>query len=221
MSSTAPAAFVSFRLSIRWLPEEASEPTHTIVLTGVRRGIFLDVRFFKGTKELDWAFAGYRTTDPNNPNVIKFRHDIDSRTLESVEDSGTNTTLPDGTTLEIGEMIDPRTGKITPFEEIWRDREEGDPGSVLFIRNVSGTIWQARVGRWQMGLGRRRDGVFWAWQAERDHESKWKIKHSTEGVATDEVVWLPESGKIKEWLEGSTVMWLGDEWIVLERGLGV
>jgi hypothetical protein len=64
MSST-PAAYLSFRLSLRWVPDEASEPTQTIVLTGARTGVFLDVRFFKETQDLDWAFAGYRTTDPS------------------------------------------------------------------------------------------------------------------------------------------------------------
>ena len=60
-----PAAFLSFRLSIRWIPEEATELTNTVVLTGAKTGVFLDVRFFKGEQVLDWAFAGYRTTDPS------------------------------------------------------------------------------------------------------------------------------------------------------------
>lgn len=59
-----PAAYISHRLSIRWVPEPASEPTNTIVLTGARAGTFLDVRFFKGTKTLDWAIAGYRYINP-------------------------------------------------------------------------------------------------------------------------------------------------------------
>ena len=100
-----PAAYISHRLSIRWVPEEASEPTDTVVLTGARTGTFLDVRFFKETgKTLDWAFAGYRYIDSgllrafsllegatvlhlrslfvtsDTPNVVRFRHHIDSRT---------------------------------------------------------------------------------------------------------------------------------------------
>jgi len=76
-----PAAYISHRLSIRWVPEEASEPTNTVVLTGSRTGAFLDVRFFKEIgKTLDWAFAGYRYIDPDAPNVVTFRHHIDSRT---------------------------------------------------------------------------------------------------------------------------------------------
>jgi Protein HRI1 len=60
-----PTAFISHRLSIRWLPGVASEPTNTVVLTGASTGVFLDVRFLKDSKKLDWAFAGYRYTDPS------------------------------------------------------------------------------------------------------------------------------------------------------------
>lgn len=58
-------AYISHRLSIRWIPEEAIEPTNTVVLTGARTGVFLDVRFLKDNKNIDWAFAGYRYTDPS------------------------------------------------------------------------------------------------------------------------------------------------------------
>ena len=61
--STLPAmpGFLSFRESIRWLPDEASEPTVTIVLSGKETGAFVDVRFLKdGPSILDWAFAGFR-----------------------------------------------------------------------------------------------------------------------------------------------------------------
>lgn len=55
------SASISFRQSIRWLPDEASEPTQTIVLTALESGAFLDVRFEKENGKLDWAFAGYRS----------------------------------------------------------------------------------------------------------------------------------------------------------------
>lgn len=54
--------FVSLRLSIRWIPDDPSEPTDTVVLIGEKDGVFLDVRFIKDSNELDWAFAGYRST---------------------------------------------------------------------------------------------------------------------------------------------------------------
>jgi hypothetical protein len=72
-------ACISFRESIRWLPNDASEPTQTIVLTALRSGVFLDVRFDTESGMLDWAFAGYRSSV--EPNSTKFTHHIDSRTL--------------------------------------------------------------------------------------------------------------------------------------------
>jgi hypothetical protein len=51
---------VAVRRSIRWVPGPATEPTDTVVLTGGKTGVFLDVRFVKGGGQLDWAFAGYR-----------------------------------------------------------------------------------------------------------------------------------------------------------------
>lgn len=93
---------VSVRRSIRWLPGEAAEPTHTVVLTG-ESGIFVDVRFKKDSSDLDWAFAGYRHQSLSPPltltpffafdmvnsddsfavsrNTVQFKHHIDSRTL--------------------------------------------------------------------------------------------------------------------------------------------
>jgi hypothetical protein len=61
---------ITIRQSIRWLPNEATEPTHTIVLTGPKSGVFLDVRFLKGTDELDWAFAGYRYTSARSFSLL-------------------------------------------------------------------------------------------------------------------------------------------------------
>ncbi|KAJ6598683.1 hypothetical protein B0H10DRAFT_1826065, partial [Mycena sp. CBHHK59/15] len=158
-------ASISFRQSIRWLPEGPSEPTATVVLSEPRTGVFLDVRFEKEGGKLDWAFAGYRSSV--GPNSTKFTHHIDSRTLDPLDvvDVGTNKPLPDGTTIEAGEMVNPATGRVTAYEEVWRDEESG---AALFVRNAAGTVWRARVGDWQLGLGRwRGGGPFWAWQAER------------------------------------------------------
>ncbi|KAF7326933.1 Sodium nucleoside protein [Mycena venus] len=159
-----PAASISFRESIRWIPDDASEPTRTIVLTSLKTGVFLDVRFDKESSNLDWAFAGYRSS--LEPNFTKFTHHIDSRTLAPLDvlDIGTNTPLQNGTTLEAGEMVNPATGILTPYQEIWRDEECDD---AVFVRNVAGSIWRARAGPWQLALGRTAQGVFWAWQAHK------------------------------------------------------
>ncbi|KAJ6524492.1 hypothetical protein B0H19DRAFT_898240, partial [Mycena capillaripes] len=158
------SASISYRESIRWLPDDASEPTRTIVLTALKSGVFLDVRFDKESGDLDWAFAGYRSSV--EPNSTKFTHHIDSQTLSPLDvvDVGSNTPLPDGRTLEAGEMVNPATGILTPYEEIWRDEECDE---AVFVRNVEGSVWRARVGEWQLALGRTVRGEFWAWQAQK------------------------------------------------------
>ncbi|KAJ7484096.1 hypothetical protein B0H11DRAFT_2173159 [Mycena galericulata] len=206
-------ASISFRESIRWLPGGASEPTQTIVLTA-KSGVFLDVRFDKESGELDWAFAGYRSSE--EPNSTRFTHHIDSRTLDplGVVDVGTNTPLPDGTTLEAGEMVNPATGVLTRYEEVWRDVECAD---ALFVRNMASSVWRARVGSWQLALGRNgtRTENFWAWQAERNGPgSEWMRRYSTKMDAIlHEDRYLPED--CVSWEAGSTVEWLGERWEVL------
>ncbi|KAF8511009.1 hypothetical protein BU17DRAFT_54971 [Hysterangium stoloniferum] len=211
---------ISFRQSIRWLPNDATEPTHTVVLTGGKKGVFLDVRFLKETNELDWAFAGYRYDTP--PNNVTFEHHIDSRTLDarSVVDEGTNTPLPDGTTLERGAMLNPDTGIVTPYEEVWEDAHV-DPerdAAVVFLRNKAGTVWRARVGDWELAMGRRGrdDEAFWAWQGKFNvKKGMWEMLYKTGNVGEEEG--RPVPVELGEWVEGSDVQWNGDVWTVLER----
>ncbi|KIK59597.1 hypothetical protein GYMLUDRAFT_169498 [Collybiopsis luxurians FD-317 M1] len=207
MSST-----ISFRESIRWIPDEASEPTDTVVLTGGKSGVFLDVRFFKDSNGLDWAFAGYRSTE-GGKELIKFTHLIDSRTTDPLQmvDYGSNTDLPNGTTLERGEMINPATGKMTEYEEVWRD-EKSIGGTTLFLRNTTSTSWYARVGDWQLALGRDSAGHFWAFQAQLS-DNEWMITHKTD--VSDGIALLPEISE--DWVEGVQVQWNNDKWIILER----
>ncbi|KAJ7160885.1 hypothetical protein C8R46DRAFT_1105828 [Mycena filopes] len=212
-------ASISFRESIRWLPDEPSEPTRTIVLTA-QDGAFLDVRFNVENRALDWAFAGYRSSE--EPNYTRFRHHIDSRTLNPLDvvDVGTNTPLSGERTLEIGEMVNPATNLMTKYEEIWRDEEcEG----AVFLRNVSGSVWRARAGTWQLALGRT-DGDFWAWQARKDdsREEGWTRGYSTSYSTARNVVskdsrmaYLPQD--CQQWTSGSTAEWRGESWLVLQN----
>jgi hypothetical protein len=115
-------------------------------------------------------------------------------------------------------MVNPATGKPTPFEELWRDEEESDGRSVLFVRNAGGTMWQARVGNWQLALGRESDGVFWAWQAERIEDGEWVMRYSTKDVPGARLGWLPPERDIVEWCEGTEIEWKEEQWLVLEKG---
>jgi hypothetical protein len=112
-------------------------------------------------------------------------------------------------------MINPETGKVTAFEEIWRDEEEMDPTTVVFVKNVRGTEWQARVGGWQCAMGRGEDGVFWTWQGERGGNGKWDSRYATDSDRKM-IRWLPED--ITHWEEGSVVRWEDDDWEILECG---
>jgi hypothetical protein len=59
------AARVSKRISIRWLPYEASEATDTLVLS--LGGWYVDLRIDKATVGIDWALAGQRIVTSENP----------------------------------------------------------------------------------------------------------------------------------------------------------
>ncbi|KAI0527875.1 hypothetical protein F5B22DRAFT_8362 [Xylaria bambusicola] len=127
---------ISIRDSIRWLPNPASEPTSTIVLTSPEHR-FVDVRILKDINNddlsgrLDWAFAGISSSETRNGvRHCTWRHVVDGRTRtpEEVVDEGDIFPQDDGRTLETGHMVNPDTGKMTDYEEIWRDLEpEGIP----------------------------------------------------------------------------------------------
>ncbi len=73
---------------------------------------------------------------------------------------GYNTPLPDGDTLEVGEMENPSApGRVAPYEEIWHDLPAGGAG-VLIAANRERTVWRARIGVWEVGLGRGENGEF-------------------------------------------------------------
>ncbi|OHE95113.1 hypothetical protein CORC01_09637 [Colletotrichum orchidophilum] len=138
---------ISFREHIRWIPDEASEPTSTVVLTSPQRR-FVDLRILKqpptvdgvqdthGIERLEWGIAGTSSSslrpDGQGGEVrhSRWEHWIDSRTTapENAADEGDMYEQPDGLTLEKGRMVNPATGRETDYEELWRDI---DPVAVL------------------------------------------------------------------------------------------
>ncbi|OTA00360.1 hypothetical protein A9Z42_0079780 [Trichoderma parareesei] len=130
-------AGISFRKFIRWLPDEASEPTSTLVLTSPERR-FVDIRVsladcsdvLPDTEQilplsrLDWAIAGTSSSTVlgEGHSHSRWAHWIDSRALEAPADEGHMYAQPDGlSTLEKGRMVNPDTGKETDYEEMWFD----------------------------------------------------------------------------------------------------
>lgn len=59
------AVRVSTRISIRWPPAEASEPTDTLVLSV--GDYYVDLRVLKSDQSIDWALAGERLVISENP----------------------------------------------------------------------------------------------------------------------------------------------------------
>ncbi|KAI1109994.1 hypothetical protein F5Y14DRAFT_455481 [Nemania sp. NC0429] len=122
---------ISIRDSIRWSPGAASEPTSTVVLTSPGHR-FVDIRILKDAAaaaagSLDWAFAGTsssQTREGGRRHSI-WRHVVDSRTREpeTVVDEGDIFPQEDGRTLETGRMVNPATGELTDYEEVWTDLE--------------------------------------------------------------------------------------------------
>ncbi|KAH8108700.1 hypothetical protein DFH11DRAFT_1731698 [Phellopilus nigrolimitatus] len=109
------AASPTQRLRGDGAPEER---TSTLVLTSPTQ-LFVDLRILtdadtsalrQGSSAIDWAFAGL------------WAHWVDSRTdtPAAVRDAGTCEPLPDGDTLERGEMPN-AAGVRERYEEVWRD----------------------------------------------------------------------------------------------------
>ncbi|KAH0542852.1 hypothetical protein FGG08_002807 [Glutinoglossum americanum] len=169
-----PAA--SKRRSIRWLPNEAIEPTSTLVLTS-RNQHFVDLRIFKPLvpgepdlpneggplRRLDWAFSGIATVTEDRPGCLhsEWSHEVDSRSDNPDKDEGDLIPQRDGSILEIGRMVNPSTGEMTDYEEVWEDLEVevtgGDThricivvGTVDDVRGIRGKI--VRVGQWCQGI---------------------------------------------------------------------
>ncbi|KAK4460560.1 protein HRI1 [Cladorrhinum samala] len=136
---------ISIRESIRWLPDPASEPTSTVVLTSPQRR-YVDIRILKPRNEdynpaiiplsrLDWAIAGTSSSSDGQTDSAtgekyshcEWRHWIDSRTLDvtNATDEGDNYSVPGdpSLTLEKGRMLNPATGVVTDYEEVWRSEE--------------------------------------------------------------------------------------------------
>lgn len=60
---------VSVRISLRWLPDEVSEPTDTVVF-GVG-AYYLDLRVLKSNNTMDWALAGERVVISTDPSTFR------------------------------------------------------------------------------------------------------------------------------------------------------
>ncbi|KAB5528047.1 hypothetical protein GE09DRAFT_1253726 [Coniochaeta sp. 2T2.1] len=218
-----PQADISIRTSIAWHPDPPSEPTSTLVLTSPGKH-FVDIRLLLPIDpsgiltpdRLDWAFAGTSTTNPlpvslpiltpqpqpqpdTTPRLVasKWSHWVDTRhpDAEIVVDTAQMRIYPDGRSVEVGSMVNPATGVLTPYEEIWQEGEvDPDEGGMVLQtddqqggRRRRGMV--VRVGRHIQGILRVGEGVgVQRWERSGEHEDGgWEVVAGTGAAAEEEV----------------------------------
>ncbi|KAI9732598.1 MAG: hypothetical protein M1834_003934 [Cirrosporium novae-zelandiae] len=209
---------ITQRRYIRWLPEDPNEPTDTIVLTS-SSSYFVDLRFGKGRNkkelgELEWGFAGASNSE-NGHGV--WTHWVDSNSDMPGKDEGDMSTQLDGDTLEKGQMVNPTTGLLTKYEELWHDLEVSPVGmekyrisAVLRLedegKGAQGMI--VRVGQWCQGILKVGSDVTverWSWTDSAHWEKLVKIGDNP----------LPCEATFSP-LEGATLDFEGWKWEILE-----
>lgn len=231
---------ISLRDSIRWLPEPASEPTSTLVITSPKRN-FVDIRVLRPegsasnwpTSEekvpldrIDWLIAGTSLSWSREAGKVsrgQWRHWIDSRTTDTADlaDEGDMYPQADGTTLEVGRMENPETGKETDYEEVWRDLNafpEGldDPLEAITVQidqgdEAKGSV--VRLGGFCQGFlrkGERLSAERWVWI---DGGAGWK---RTISIGEDELPCSQVLVSKSKWHVGDSVAVGEDKWKVIE-----
>lgn len=132
---------VSRRISLRFTPHPpTSEPTSTLVLNGGgKTNLFTDFRpYVEDPTSCEWAFAGEKRYLADGK--CQWTHVVDSRHPEAIRDGaqpeiadvGHCQLLPNGDELETGAMLNPASGHVEPYEEVWRD-EQVAPGSRVTV----------------------------------------------------------------------------------------
>lgn len=181
----------------------------TIVLTSAYKR-YVDVRVFNplpneikpflpidrsgenSSARLDWAFAGISSSKPaelsNNGAVVRpghstWYHWVDNKTLDPAADEGyMYPTYGTNLTTERGAMVNPRTGVLTEYEEVWQDLEISKCGEdEVFVSWVAclggphsapsrkGVL--CRIGQWIQGVLRVNESdmrvMRWKWHEDR------------------------------------------------------
>ncbi|KAJ5696874.1 hypothetical protein N7536_007286 [Penicillium majusculum] len=111
----------SKRISFRWLTTPAEETTDTIVMSV--KDWYVDLRIETATGKIDWAIAGQRIVESQEPLRVTFSHELDSHNAFETVDCGTFVPLPNGNDLEMGSMPrhDLPGAPDKEYEEVWRE----------------------------------------------------------------------------------------------------
>jgi len=176
---------VTHRISIRFPPQPASERTSTLVLnSGGTTNLFTDFRPLLDGQGCEWVFAGVKRFLDDGRCV--WDHLVDNRSIgtggEAVPDIGRCQMLANGDELETGEMLNPETGKVEAYEEVWRDAKVPVGTQVLVLQLQRRYVYATdvrgifvRIGGWAQGVVRSNDGVT---------ARRWKFENAWQEVAT-------------------------------------
>jgi len=200
------APHISRRRYIQWEGEEPSEPTYTIVLTAPSNQ-FVDIRILKPADQdafnrlseeklkrnlrLDWAFGGQTTSSrvedsSKKPTKCEWIHWVDNNVRYNEKapmDAGiVYQHEEEGLSLEHGSMVNPATGKMTKYQEMWENipmaRVEGHSKWCVTARldnpdlEAKGTI--VRLAQYIHAVLRAGDtfaASIWMWEPESHSEA--------------------------------------------------
>ncbi|OAL30881.1 hypothetical protein AYO20_08574 [Fonsecaea nubica] len=207
---------LSTRLSIRWVPGEASEPTDTLII-GVG-GWYVDLRITKLDGSTDWAMAGERLILSQEPLTCKWTHWIDSRGYTEPDVGSFKPASQSTDSIETGSMLHPETNIMTPYEEVWRTLPATFTyrfPSAWILRSVDGKTFLGQLGGDFLALKGGNEGPagmtgFCARrEAWDDTKGAWITKYETGDEQN--LQYLPRlaqetqnrAGKEMEWVEGS------------------
>jgi len=181
----------------------------------------VDLRILKADTSIDWGMAGKKDTLSESPLQFRFNKSLDSR-APSAPDIGTFVRLPNGDDLETGSMANPDNGgKVTDYEEIWRDVkpkpggkkawiiESVDEGTKAFLGKIGGGLLAVTQGK--KGYGARSE----EWDAEG---KKWTVKYEVgdvDGVPSFVGSSKAEFDREDGWNVGEKVEVKGREFVVL------
>ncbi|KAK1826183.1 hypothetical protein QBC39DRAFT_269575 [Podospora conica] len=231
---------ISLRRHIRWPPAPASEPTSTIVLTSPERR-FVDIRVLldaqplpDGTlppSALDWAIAGTSTsTDPDantGSSHCVWSHWISSRTADvnGVADEGDNHPQPDGSVLETGRMVNPATGEVAAYEEVWVSEEvrgvQPEEGPMCVVMEMEGEGggkrgMLVRLGQYCQAVVRAGEEVVverWVCEGEGEWNRTVRVGGGGVEVPAEVATYLGYLATVEDEIKAGT----GEVWRVVER----
>lgn len=174
--------------------------------------------------QLDWAIAGTSSSWPVGDGPVthgQWKHWIDNRTTQTddLADEGDNYPQEDGTTLEKGTMMNPATGKVTEYEELWRTIEprpvdsNGVRSVVLQLEREKTKGQVTLLGHLCQGLLRKGDQI----TAERWEWAEANSWQRTVVVGDDELPCARILGETSPMLHVGAIITVGDDtWKVIE-----